>query len=264
MIFINNKYTRCYYSIISTAQSRVLPNEMYSERHHIIPKSLGGNNLKDNLVKLTAREHFICHLLLTKMTEGENKAKMAKAVFMFATLSSNQDRYKINSHWYKSLKIKSSNARRNVPSPLKGLKITDADRLQQIQQSAKERELKYQTGELSRGNMGKYNRTEEYIEYLRVDVKNRKGFSTKGQSAETRKRAAKNISIARKGQPAHNKGIAPSRVSCLCCKKEVDIRNFSRYHRECKNTAFSKYIRARLQYLEGSGKTYTTVTNNGS
>jgi hypothetical protein len=236
MIFINNKYTRCYYSIISNAQSRVLSKKIYTERHHIIPKSLGGSNSKDNLVKLSAREHFICHLLLTKMTDGKNKMKMAKAAFMFATASSNQDRYKINSHWYESLKLKSSNARRNVSSPLKGIKITDIKRLNQIKQAVVDRELKYSTGELSRGNMGKYERSEEYIDYLRVDVKNRKGFSTKDQSTESRARAAKNISIARKGQPAHNKGITPSRVSCLCCKAEVDIRNFSRYHKECKTT----------------------------
>ena len=236
MIFIDNKYTRCYYSIISNAQSKVLSKEIYTERHHIIPKSLGGSNSKDNLVKLSAREHFICHLLLTKMTDGENKMKMAKAAFMFATASNNQNRYKINSHWYESLKLKSSNARRNVPSLLKGIKITDIKRLDQIKQAVVDRELKYSTGELSRGNMGKYKRSEEYIDYLRADVKNRKGFSTKDQSTEARARAAKNISIARKGQPAHNKGIAPSRVSCLCCKTEVDIRNFSRYHTECKTT----------------------------
>ena len=236
MIFIDNKYTRCYYSIISNAQSRVLSNEVYTERHHIIPKSLGGNNSKNNLVKLTAREHFICHLLLIKMTNGNDKMKMAKAAFMFATSSSNQSRYKINSRWYESLKLKSSNARRNVQSPFKGIKIIDTDRLDQIKQSVKDRELKYNTGQLSRGNMGKYERSKEYIEYLRVDIKNRKGFSTKGQTSEARARAAKNISIARKGQPAHNKGIAPSRVSCLCCKKEIDIRNFSRYHKECKTT----------------------------
>lgn len=36
----------------------------YSERHHIIPKCLGGTNDKDNLVRLTAEEHFVAHKLL--------------------------------------------------------------------------------------------------------------------------------------------------------------------------------------------------------
>jgi hypothetical protein len=36
----------------------------YSEKHHIIPKSLGGSDDKDNLVLLTAKEHYIAHALL--------------------------------------------------------------------------------------------------------------------------------------------------------------------------------------------------------
>lgn len=86
MIFINNKYTRIYYSIISRAQSRVLDNNVYTEKHHIIPKSLGGNNSKDNLVTLTGREHFICHCLLVKMTTGVDKQKMALALKMLTRL----------------------------------------------------------------------------------------------------------------------------------------------------------------------------------
>ena len=79
MIFINNKYTRIYYRIIEKAKLRNISS--YTENHHIIPKSLGGTNNKDNLVKLTAREHFVCHLLLTKMTEGNARSKMSLSVF---------------------------------------------------------------------------------------------------------------------------------------------------------------------------------------
>lgn len=81
MVFITNKYTQWYYSIIQAAHSRT--NEGYTERHHIIPKSLGGNNSKNNLVRLTAREHFICHRLLTKMTDGHQKVKMLHALGKF-------------------------------------------------------------------------------------------------------------------------------------------------------------------------------------
>lgn len=79
MIFIANKYTKYYYSIISNAKSRTFPPNTYTEQHHIIPKSLGGGNSVDNLVKLTAREHFICHRLLVKMLEGKDKTKMSFA-----------------------------------------------------------------------------------------------------------------------------------------------------------------------------------------
>ena len=63
--FLQNKYTKWYFNIISKAQNRDTLG--YVEKHHIIPKSLGGNNEQTNLVKLTAREHFVCHWLLTKM-----------------------------------------------------------------------------------------------------------------------------------------------------------------------------------------------------
>jgi len=65
IIFLNNKYTKWYYDIIANAQGRIL--EGYTEKHHIIPKSLGGLDINKNLVNLLAREHFICHWLLTKM-----------------------------------------------------------------------------------------------------------------------------------------------------------------------------------------------------
>ena len=77
-LFINNKYTTWYLRIIASAQNRSLNS--YCEIHHIIPRSIGGTDDDANLVKLTAREHFICHLLLTKMLIGEQKQKMSYAL----------------------------------------------------------------------------------------------------------------------------------------------------------------------------------------
>lgn len=79
-MFLDNKYTRIYYQIVNRAQSRTLDG--YKEKHHIIPKSFGGSNKKENLVELTAREHFICHWLLVKMTTGSNRAKMVYGLRM--------------------------------------------------------------------------------------------------------------------------------------------------------------------------------------
>ena len=41
-MYLQNKYTKCYYSIINRAKSRELPKEIYTEKHHTIPKSLVG------------------------------------------------------------------------------------------------------------------------------------------------------------------------------------------------------------------------------
>jgi hypothetical protein len=103
MIFINNKYTTWYNNIISSAKLRT--NYGYTERHHIIPKSLGGDNSKDNLIDLTAREHFVCHWLLTKMVRGVEQQKMAYACKrMMHSFNKDQQRYTVSSHVYENLK----------------------------------------------------------------------------------------------------------------------------------------------------------------
>ena len=80
-MFLENKYSRCYFSIISQAQQDVNSRfEGRYEKHHIIPKSMGGSDLPGNLVKLTPREHFVCHLLLTKMTAGKDLYRMTAAL----------------------------------------------------------------------------------------------------------------------------------------------------------------------------------------
>ena len=56
-------------------------------KHHIIPKSLGGSDDACNLVSLTAREHFVCHLLLTKMLTDGNRHKMVYALHMLSNAS---------------------------------------------------------------------------------------------------------------------------------------------------------------------------------
>jgi hypothetical protein len=78
---IQNKYYQWYQNLIIKAKNRVLDNTIYQEKHHIIPKSFGGNDLPSNLVSLTLREHYIAHLLLSKMYVGEAKRKMTYALW---------------------------------------------------------------------------------------------------------------------------------------------------------------------------------------
>lgn len=52
----------------------------YTEKHHIIPKCMGGSDENSNLVKLTAREHYIAHKLLTKIYP--NNVKLLNAHWM--------------------------------------------------------------------------------------------------------------------------------------------------------------------------------------
>ena len=97
-MFIENKFTRVYYRIIDRALTS--KRSGYIEKHHIIPRSMGGSNKKDNIVALTPREHYICHLLLVKMTEGIAKRSMTYAAWTMARTR----KIKVNSRTYARLK----------------------------------------------------------------------------------------------------------------------------------------------------------------
>lgn len=58
-------YQRHYDRLIERSRDRVFLG--YSERHHVVPRCLGGSNSSSNLVRLTAEEHFVAHQLLVKI-----------------------------------------------------------------------------------------------------------------------------------------------------------------------------------------------------
>ena len=62
-------YFLAYQRLIAKAKARVCPNG-YVERHHVLPRALGGSDDSSNLVALTAREHFVAHVLLAKIHGG--------------------------------------------------------------------------------------------------------------------------------------------------------------------------------------------------
>ena len=103
-----DKYTRWYNQIVERARFRI--TEDYTETHHIQPRSLGGSDDINNLVELTAREHFICHWLLVKMTTGEDHYKMLNALRMMRAEKHGQQRYetKITARVYESIKTEYS------------------------------------------------------------------------------------------------------------------------------------------------------------
>lgn len=89
-----------YHNIIKKVLNRKLDSNIYYEKHHIIPKSIFNDkatkilNLyfiksvkdKKNLVYLTAREHFFCHVLLIKNFENNKNCKI-KMIYAFNFLA---------------------------------------------------------------------------------------------------------------------------------------------------------------------------------
>ena len=62
-------YQKIYSSLVEKAKLRKTVSG-YKERHHVIPRSMGGSDVEYNIIDLTAREHYVAHLLLAKIHKG--------------------------------------------------------------------------------------------------------------------------------------------------------------------------------------------------
>lgn len=103
-------YQKIYNQIIERAKNRKLKG--YKERHHIIPKCIGGSNKKDNIVELTAREHFVCHHLLTKIYP--KNPKLWYALDAMVTLSKKENtRYTPSSREVSKIKEQTSKLKKS-------------------------------------------------------------------------------------------------------------------------------------------------------
>ncbi|HFL2187057.1 TPA: NUMOD3 domain-containing DNA-binding protein [Pseudomonas putida] len=102
-------YAKIYAALIGSAKARGLNKskvEGYFETHHVIPRCMGGSDELANLVMLTAREHYMAHMLLWKMHPAVAGVRSA------AMMMSNRAVCKVNSHIYAKLRAEFAN---NLP-----------------------------------------------------------------------------------------------------------------------------------------------------
>jgi hypothetical protein len=235
MIFIDNKYTHWYNSIINSALSRNFTDGRYIEKHHIIPKSLGGTNKKSNLVFLTAREHFVCHRLLTKMTEGIPKRKMLYAQNMMLAKTSKQNRsFKISNRTYQKIKeefalvnpFNDPDWQRQNRIRSQGRKFSE-NHIQNIlnswnnndRRNAASARSKQQAKERKDAGVVSTVKGRKFPE--RTGSKN--PFYGKQHSDDFYQRQSE----MRKGKPTAFNGLTKT---CIYCDKTMDLGNFARYH----------------------------------
>lgn len=89
---------------ILNTRGRFSCGEEYHERHHILPRCMGGSDDDDNLIDLFAREHFIAHKLLAK--ENPDNNSLIYAWHCMAVMHSyNQDRYELTPEEYEEHRI---------------------------------------------------------------------------------------------------------------------------------------------------------------
>jgi hypothetical protein len=216
-MYLTNKYTKWYKNIVAHAQLEVNTRSGYLERHHIIPKSIGGSNDAENLVYLTPKEHYICHLLLTKMVTSEFKHKMWYAHYM---MMRGKNRYRPSARMYDLAKRNLSAANKLRPGPNLGKPMAAETKIK-LSIALTGRIFAPRTADHS-SKLGKYERTPEH----RLAVSNARKAQTglQKRSADTKARMSE-----------WQVGVPKSKVACEHCGKESSQMNYSRWHGDkCK------------------------------
>lgn len=108
-------YLKVYCNLIRKAENRT-PPDGYTEKHHIFPKSIFGKN--DRIVILTAREHYISHVLLEKIYIKRYGIRHWKTIKMShahhcMTLNKNTRQRYYNSRLFENLKCRLSEIQKN-------------------------------------------------------------------------------------------------------------------------------------------------------
>ena len=202
-----SKYELWYKQITDRGQQRKL--EQPYEKHHIIPKCFGGDNTKSNITILTAREHFVCHWLLTKIyKDGEKHWQMLNAIRIMRAENANQRRYntKITSRVYAKLKEEYTILQREkVSGPNNGMfgrKQTEEARRK-----------------ISEANSGDKNpaKRPEVAEKISTTMlgRTREAFSEEWKQK---------MSLAKKDKPQRI-------CSCVICKREISVSNIKQHYK---------------------------------
>lgn len=196
-------YIRKYNEIIVNAKFRNKP-DCYCEKHHIIPRCLNGNNSYENLVVLTAKEHFIVHHLLTKIFPKNHKLFFAFNAMCGWKSQKTKSRYipKLSAKEYEQLRIKRVET---ISKCLKG-KPKSEEHKKHLSEA-----LKGQTRELTEEQSAKLSKSlKKVIHTKEWNKKVSEGLKKHKRTAEN----AANISKAKKGKHIHyNMKSAGFRVS---------------------------------------------------
>jgi len=254
-MFNNSKYTKIYYQIVKKAKERNTTN--YTEKHHIIPRSLSGSNKKDNIVDLTAREHFICHWLLTKMTTDIARRKMIFALHMMRVKSSNHNnqRYetKITSRvyaHYKTEHAKNSSIMNKYKEPVnKGKKLVGTELEKQRERIRNRRKLTPEENVIRIAKMIATNTGRKQTQETKDKIRNTLLGKAKGPMS-TQEKVKRSIALLGKSKAVESiqkrtitlkqlaregKHHTQIMLTCPHCAITVKKLNYSRWHgKHCK------------------------------
>jgi hypothetical protein len=223
-------YRKIYNQIILNAkkENRIKNNGFYYESHHIIPKCIGGSDKLNNLVLLTAKEHFLCHKLLLLIYPGE------KCLIYALWMMANGSNFHRNN--YLDVSIKDYEYCRNLYSESrKGFVYTEESK-KKMSESQKEK-----TGDKNSFYGRKH--SEESKKKMSESAKNRKASEeTKLKMSKLRK-DRKHTEESKKLMSEKMKGIKKKKTICDICNNEISTNCLTRHKNSCikKNNVGNSY-----------------------
>ena len=234
MMFDDVPYKLFIQNILDT-RGRFACGDEYHERHHIVPKCLGGTNDEENLIDLFAREHFIAHKLLAE--ENPNNKSLVYAWHMMSTVHSS-DYLEISPEEYEKARIAFVESITGENNPFYGKNISDEHK-QRISEANKGKIFSLEhCKKLSESHIGmnnpNYGRSPSEETRIKLSNSNKgkirteatcKKLSEANKGKHTGKdnhfygkhhspEAKAKISEANKGRSSPNKGISPSKETC--------------------------------------------------
>lgn len=239
---IHNKYYKWYESIMLSRINNP-PSNCYTEKHHIIPKSI--DKTSKNIVVLTAREHFVAHMLLPRFIINPiYQKKMIFALWGICNQNSKtQNRSAVNSHTYERLKkcfsdsisgnnhwMKDPIRRSKMSKLMTGRKYTE-DRKRKMSKLMMGRKL------LWGDKIGKANKGKKRTEAMNL-----------AQSIRM-KEAYRNGLLQN-----HTKGQTREKFICKHCGVHVDIANMNKWHNENSNCVARLNAKKSLPGKRGKNK----------
>jgi hypothetical protein len=185
-------YKKIYNQLIDRAQSenRQKGSGVYFERHHIIPRCLGGTNDKINLVLLTAREHYVAHKLLCEIYPNNSKLHYALWRMMNYQSSKHERDYIVSSKEYSRRKQIHSELIRELGKQNNGkINVISEETRNKMKLAKLGKPRSKETKEKISNTLTGYKQTPETIELRRSKLKGMPGYwKGKQRSDETKEK----------------------------------------------------------------------------
>ena len=254
---LENRVKKTYY-----ARKKENFISIYYEKHHIIPRCLGGNENQENKVLLTAKEHFVCHKLLTYIYKGNRKIACA---FYYMTFNKRMNKHIKSAKDYAyareliSLIPKSEESKQKQSKSMKGhipwnkgkknvynddaIKIMSEKRKKYIEEHKNDPTYIEATNNFINANRGKTFSSEhkEKLSKSHLGIVPSEETKQKMKNNHYDCRGKNNGMFGKKHKSESLKKMSTSvknreKVKCQHCNKEMNKVNYKRWHNEnCKH-----------------------------